>query len=93
MFAKLQQHRWFSAFSVCWCSAVLLYWHLVGSAQEMGEESGQDSWIYIHSAHRIAGTFFFLGYSKALPSQCNHCWLYLHSCLIACPLHFVLPSL
>lgn len=65
MFAKPQQHLWFSTFSVCSCSAVLLYWHLVGSAQEMGEQSGQDSWKYIHPAHEILRHPFYLGYSKA----------------------------
>lgn len=65
MFAKPQQHHWFSTFSVCLCSAVLLYWHLVGSAQEMGEQSGQDSWKYIQPT-KYSDILFILDIQKPL---------------------------
>lgn len=58
-------------FSPSWkrmCSGVLLYWHLVGSAGEMGRWEGRLRW-QTRSPRQTPGTLFFI-----LVLQ-KHCWI------------------
>lgn len=50
----------FSPSSKCTCSGVLLYWHLVGSAWEMGKCGGQAALTHMLTPPNTCDTFIFI---------------------------------